>query len=84
MALNWLFYLLGSLALIAAIALIIVVILQEGNSKGVGVVSGGADSFFSKNKARSIDAFLARWTKFFAIGFFVMILAINVASFFIK
>lgn len=84
MALNWLFYLLGSLALIAAIALIIVVILQEGNSKGVGVVSGGADSFFSKNKARSIDAFLARWTKFFAIGFFAMILAINVASFFIK
>ena len=84
MALNWVFYLLGSLALVAAIALIIVVILQEGNSKGVGVVSGGADSFFSKNKARSIDAFLARWTKFFAVGFFVMILAINVASFFIK
>ncbi len=84
MTLNWVFYLLGSLALVAAIALIIVVILQEGNSKGVGVVSGGADSFFSKNKARSIDAFLARWTKFFAVGFFVMILAINVASFFIK
>ncbi len=80
---GWYFYLLGALVLIAAIALIIVVILQEGNSKGVGVVSGGADSFFSKNKARSVDALLRRFTKFFAIGFFVLVLAINVVSYFV-
>lgn len=78
----WYFYLLGALALIVAIVLVIVVILQEGNSQGVGVVSGGADTFFSKNKARSIDAFLARWTKFIAIGFFVIVLAINVIAYF--
>lgn len=78
----WLYYLLGALAIIAAVVLIIVVILQEGNSKGVGVVSGGADTFFSKNKARSIDAFLSRWTKFIAIGFFVIVLAINVFAYF--
>lgn len=79
----WYLYLIGAVTLLAAIALIIVVILQEGNSKGVGVVSGGADTFFSKNKARSIDAFLARWTKFFAIGFFVLIIAMNVIAFFV-
>lgn len=78
----WYFYLLGALALIVAIVLVIVVILQEGNSQGVGVVSGGADTFFSKNKARSIDAFLVRWTKFIAIGFFVIVLAINVIAYF--
>ena len=78
----WYFYLLGALALVVAIVLVIVVILQEGNSQGVGVVSGGADTFFSKNKARSIDAFLARWTKFIAIGFFVIVLAINVVAYF--
>lgn len=78
----WYFYLLGALALIVAIVLVVVVILQEGNSQGVGVVSGGADTFFSKNKARSIDAFLARWTKFIAIGFFVIVLAINVIAYF--
>lgn len=78
----WYFYLLGALALLVAIVLVIVVILQEGNSQGVGVVSGGADTFFSKNKARSIDAFLARWTKFIAIGFFVIVLAINVIAYF--
>ncbi|MBQ2943320.1 MAG: preprotein translocase subunit SecG [Ruminococcus sp.] len=78
----WYFYLIGAVTLIAAIALVIVVILQEGNSKGVGVVSGGADTFFSKNKARSIDAFLSRWTKYFAIAFFVLVLAMNIIAYF--
>ena len=73
---------LGSLLLIACIVLIIVIILQEGNQQGVGVVSGGADTFFSKNKARSYDAFLARATKWFAIGFVVVVLALNVFAYF--
>ena len=57
---------LGSVLIVAAIAIIIVIILQQGNQQGIGVVSGAADSYFSKNKARSIDAKLARFTKFFA------------------
>lgn len=78
----WYYYVLGAIALVVAVVLVIVVILQEGNSQGVGVVSGGADTFFSKNKARSIDSFLARWTKYIAIGFFVLVLAINVIAYF--
>ena len=73
---------LGILLLIASIVLIVVIILQEGNQQGVGVVSGGADTFFSKNKARSYDAFLARATKWFAIGFVVVVLALNIFAYF--
>lgn len=73
---------LGVLLLIAAVVLIIVIILQEGNQQGIGVVSGGADTFFSKNKARSYDAFLARATKWFAIGFVVVVLALNIIAYF--
>ena len=73
---------LGSLLLIASIVLIIVIILQEGNQQGIGVVSGGADTFFSKNKARSYDAFLSRATKWFAIGFVVIVLALNIITYF--
>ena len=75
---------LGALLLIASIVLIIVIILQEGNQQGIGVVSGGADTFFSKNKARSYDAFLARATKWFAIGFVVVVLALNIIAYFAK
>ena len=73
---------LGALLLLASIVLIIVIILQEGNQQGIGVVSGGADTFFSKNKARSYDAFLARATKWFAIGFVVIVLALNIIAYY--
>lgn len=73
---------LGILLIIASIVMIVVIILQEGNQQGVGVISGGADTFFSKNKARSYDAFLARATKWFAIGFVAVVLALNVFAYF--
>lgn len=74
---------LGVLLIIVSIAIILVIILQEGNSQGLGVVSGGADTFFSKNKARSIDAFLSRWTKVFAFVFVVCVIAINAITRFV-
>ena len=75
---------LGVLLLIASIVLVVVIILQEGNQQGIGVVSGGADTFFSKNKARSYDAFLARATKWFAVGFVAVVLALNIIAYFAK
>ena len=75
---------LGALLILMSIAIIIVIILQEGNQQGVGVVTGGADTFFSKNKARSIDAFLARWTKVFAVVFVLAVIGLNVLAFFTK
>lgn len=75
---------LGALLIVFAIIMIVVIILQEGNQQGIGVVTGGADSFFSKNKARSIDAFLSRWTKIIAIGFVIFVIALNIFMFFAK
>ena len=74
---------LGSVLIVAAIAIIIVIILQQGNQQGIGVVSGAADSYFSKNKARSIDAKLARFTKFFVAIFVIIVIALNVLAYFV-
>lgn len=58
--------------------LIAVVLLQSGKSAGLsGAIAGGADTFLSKNKAKSWDAKLARWTKWVAIGFMVLSLVIG-------
>ena len=70
-------YILGSILLIFAVAMIIVIILQEGNTQGLGTITGGADTFLSKNKARSLDAFLSRWTKVFVVGFVIVVIGIN-------
>lgn len=74
-------YILGSIILLLAIVIIAAILMQEGRRAGInGAISGGADTFLSKNKARSVDAFLARWTKYFAIAFVVLVIVANVIS----
>lgn len=71
----------GALILILSIVIIAVVLLQQGRRAGItGAISGGADTFLSKNKARTVDASLARWTKYIAIGFFVLVIVANVIA----
>lgn len=65
----------GALILILAIVIIAAILLQEGRRAGInGAISGGADTFLSKNKARSVDAFLARWTKVVTIAFILLVI----------
>ncbi|MFG6351896.1 MAG: preprotein translocase subunit SecG [Oscillospiraceae bacterium] len=62
---------------ILALALIAVVMLQSGKSAGLsGAIAGGADTFLSKNKAKSADARLARMTKWVAIVFMILTLVL--------
>ena len=62
---------------LAALFLIAVVLLQSGKSAGLsGAIAGGMDTFLSKNKAKSWDAKLARWTKWVAIAFIVLSLVV--------
>ena len=56
--------------IIAALFMIVTVLLQESNVKGLGAVAGQMDSYFSKNKAKTIEAKLALGTKI-AAGVFV-------------
>lgn len=72
---------LGVIVIIVSLAIISAVLLQQGRRAGInGAISGAADTFLSKNKARTFDAFLARWTKYIAIIFFVLALVANYIS----
>lgn len=73
----------GIVLLIFSVAITVIVLLQEGHQQQLGAITGGADTFLSKNKARSVDAFLARWTKVIAIGFFVLVIGINAYMYFV-
>ena len=50
---------------------------QSGKHSGLGMFSGTSDSFLSKNKGKSGDAKLARWTKWVALVFIVLTLVLN-------
>lgn len=74
-------YFVGALMLVISLVIIIVVLLQQGRRQGInGAISGGADTFLSKTKARSVDAVLARTTKYFAFAFFVLALVADVLA----
>ena len=58
------------LQVLSGLALTVIVLMQSGKSAGLsGSISGGADTFLSKGKAKTLDAKLARWTKWFAPRF---------------
>ena len=58
---------------IICVVLVVVVLFQQGKSAGLsGAISGAADTFFGKNKARSLDAKLEKLTAWFAGAFIVL------------
>ena len=60
------------------IALVILVMLQESKSSGLtGTVGGMADSYWGKNKGRSMEGALVKATKIMGILFFVLALVLN-------
>ena len=62
------------LLIIDCIALVTVVLLQEGKSNGLsGAISGGAEQLFGKQKQRGVDLFLHRLTIILAILFLSLI-----------
>jgi len=62
----------GILLFITALVLIVTVLLQESKQNGIGAVSGAAETFFGKNKAKGLEAKLALITKICAIAFVVL------------
>ena len=72
---------LGILMILVCIVVIAVIPLQQGHRSGVnGVISGAADTFLSKNKARTVNAKLASMTKYITIAFFALALVANVIA----
>ena len=67
----------GILMIVFSLLIIAIILLQQGRRSGIGGISGGIDTFLSKNKARDWDSRLARWTKYIAIAFFVLALVAN-------
>jgi preprotein translocase subunit SecG len=66
------------LQLLAALILIGIVLFQSGKSQGLsGTIGGIADSYMAKSKAKSLDAKLAKATKWVGAAFIVLTLVIN-------
>ena len=67
--------------IIICIALVILVLMQEGKSAGLGAVGGMAETYWGKNKGRSMEGKMVKITTGLAIGFMLIAVVLNLNVF---
>ena len=59
--------------IIISLSMVVIVLLQSAKSAGLsGSIAGGAETFFGKNKGRTVDAMLSKYTTFAAVAFIIL------------
>lgn len=66
------------LFILVCIALVILVLMQEGKSAGLGSIAGAAETYWGKNKGRSMEGTLVKVTKWLVVGFLLLSIALNI------
>ncbi len=68
-------YVLSIIIILLSVGISILVLMQESKQQGLsGAISGAAETFFGKNKGRTMEAKLEKWTKIAGVAFFVLAL----------
>ena len=67
--------------ILICVALVVLVLMQEGKSAGLGSISGAAETYWGKNKGRSMEATLVKITKILAVLFIVLAAVLNINKF---
>ncbi len=65
--------------IIVSIALAGIVLMQEGKSAGLGSIAGAAESYWGKNKGRSMEGMLVKITTVLAVVFMVLAVLLNMS-----
>lgn len=67
--------------IIISIALTVIILMQEGKSAGLGAIAGAADTYWGKNKGRSMEGMLVRITRILVVLFVVIAAVLNLGIF---
>ena len=67
--------------IIVCIALTVIILMQEGKSAGLGAIAGAADTYWGKNKGRSMEGMLVKLTRVLVVLFIVISAVLNIGSF---
>ena len=67
--------------ILISVALTVIILMQEGKSQGLGSIAGAADSYWGKNKGRSMEGFLEKFTTGLVIAFFILAILLNMQLF---
>ncbi len=67
--------------ILICIGLTALVLMQEGKAAGLGAISGAAETYWGKNKGRSMEGTLVKITKYLAVAFIVIAVVLNLSIF---
>ncbi|MDO4408598.1 MAG: preprotein translocase subunit SecG [Eubacteriales bacterium] len=67
--------------IVASVIMTIVILMQEGKSQGLGAIAGMSDTYWGKNKGRSMEGFLVKFTTGLVVLFFVLAILLNMHLF---
>jgi len=69
------------LYIIISIVLAAIVLMQEGKAAGLGAISGAAESYWGKNKGRSMEGALVKITRWLVVAFIILAIVLNIKRF---
>lgn len=67
--------------ILVCVALTVLVLMQEGKSAGLGSISGVAETYWGRNKGRSMEGMLVKITKILAVFFMLLAVVLNLNVF---
>ena len=67
--------------ILISIALTVIILAQEGKSAGLGTIAGAADTYYGKNKGRTIEGKLENGTKVLVVLFILIAIVLNMGIF---
>lgn len=67
--------------ILVCVALTVIILMQEGKSAGLGAIAGAADTYWGKNKGRSMEGMLVKGTKVLVVLFMVLAIVLNLGIF---
>ena len=67
--------------ILVCVALTVLVLMQEGKSAGLGSISGAAETYWGRNKGRSMEGMLVKNTKILAVFFMLLAVVLNLNVF---
>ena len=64
-----------------SVLITVIILMQEGKSAGLGAISGAADTYWGKNKGRSMEGLLVKITRVLVVLFILLAIVLNIGSF---
>lgn len=65
------------LFILISLVITVVILMQEGKTQGLGAISGAADTYWGKNKGRSMEGMLVKLTRIFVVLFLILAVVLN-------